>query len=1084
MKRILFISHDASRTGAPIVLLNFLRWFRDHTHFPFLILLREDGELKPEFEAIAPVIVLNHGGFSEETIAEQLEIYDISLIYSNTVVNGMLLKALAHLQCPIISHIHELEQTIRYYVDLTFFQWVEQYTTQYIVASEAVRDNLRDNHGIAAEKLNVIYEFIPTRSDSIDQTKLRQALCAELEIPENAFIVGGGGTIEWRKGIDVFVQLLRTLHQKRLGTPIYFLWVGGPTDSVLFHSIANDIKLLGLEPYIHFVGVQPDPLNYFAACDVFALVSREDPFPLVCLEAASLGKPIVCFDAAGGMKEFVEEDCGFILPYLNTEAMAERILQLIDSPELRDRLGQQARRKVEGHHDVNVLAPKILKIIERFFPEPRFADISDQSTIVSILEMQCAALKNKLQETQARYQQVQSQLHPVQSQLRLAQRQLQQAQNQLQQAQNQLQQTQNQLQQTHNQLQRTQRGFDYAADVLQWMQTSKFWQVRLAWLKLRELFLRTPHVEPIDVVLPKLSHNGEEVFTPQQSHDVQEDSYSLWQQKYMPRLCDLQKLAETIDLMAHKPLISVVMPVYNPPESFLRAAIDSVIEQIYPHWELCIADDASTAPYVHPLLEHYQAQDNRIKVVFRTRNGHISHCSNSALELATGEFVALLDHDDLLTPDALYEVALLINRQTQVDLIYSDEDKINEQDELQDPYFKPNWCPDSILSRMYICHLGVYRRSVLEAIGGFRPGYEGSQDYDLVLRFTEQTDRIFHIPKILYHWRIIPASAASTTEAKPYAHQAAKKALTEALQRRGTPGKLMDSPTCPGHYIVRYQIEDYKLVSIIIPTKDLSQILNQCLESIFKLTTYPNYEVIVIDNGSVEKETVDVIQRWTKKQPHRFKCYPLDIPFNYSKLNNYAVTQAKGEFLLFLNNDTEVLTADWIDAMVEQAQRPSIGAVGVQLLYPDNTLQHAGVVAGIGGVAGHSHRYLAGDEPGYFNQIQTVNNYSASTAACLMCRRDAFTAVGGFEERLAVAFNDVDFCFKLLEKGYRNIYLPHVKLYHYESKSRGYENTPEKQARFEQEITYMQLRWRSLIENDPCYNPNLSKLREDYSLNI
>ncbi|MBW4470182.1 MAG: glycosyltransferase [Stenomitos rutilans HA7619-LM2] len=1093
MKRILFISHDASRTGAPIVLLNFLRWFRDHTHLPFLILLREDGALRSEFEAIGPVIVLNQAGFAEETIAEQLEEYDVRLIYSNTIVNGMLLKALSHFQCPIISHVHELEQTIRYYVNLSFFQWVERYTTQYIVASNAVKNNLHLNHGIEAEKLNVIYEFIPIRSDSVNSIECKQALRTELAIPENAFIVGSCGTIEWRKGADIFVQLLRTLHKQRVDAPIYFLWVGGPTDSAFFDGIYADVKLLGLEHYIHFVGVKTDPLNYFAAFDVFALVSREDPFPLVCLEAASLGKPIVCFDDAGGMKEFVEEDCGFVVPYLNTEAMADRILELLDAPALRDRLGQQARRKVEERHDVNVLAPEILKLIERFFPEPNFAEIADRDTIVSILKVQCAALSDRFLETRTQLQHAQSQLHPTQSQLQFTQRQLQQTQTQLQHMQSQFQhtqkefeQTQCQLQETQSQLQQAQRLAEHVSAVVRWMQTSKFWQIRLAWLTLRERLLRSPHRDPIDIALPSPPsvEKAMPVVQAQEADEAQASPYHLWQKKHTPRPDDLRKLAETIDLMAYKPLISVVMPVYNPPEAFLRAAIDSVIDQIYPHWELCLADDVSTAPYVRPILEFYQAQDSRIKVTFRTTNGHISRCSNSALELATGEFVALLDHDDLLTPDALYEVALLTNRHPEADLIYSDEDKLNDQDELREPYFKPDWCPDSFLSRMYICHLGVYRRSLLEAIGGFRPGFEGSQDYDLALRFTEKTDHIFHIPKILYHWRIHAASAASSTDAKPYAYQAAEKALTEAFQRRGTPGKIINSPTCVGHYMVRYQIEDYKLVSIIIPTKDLSQMLNQCLESIFKHTTYPNYEVIVIDNGSVEKETANLIDRWSKKQPHRFKCYPLDIPFNYSTLNNYAVTQAKGEFLLFLNNDTEIITPDWVNAMVEQAQRPSIGAVGVQLLYPDDTVQHAGVIAGLGGIAGHSHWQSSRDDAGYFNQLQTINNYSAVTAACLMCRRDVFMAVRGFEEQLAVAFNDVDFCFKMLEKGYRNIYLPHVKLYHYESKSRGIEDTPEKKARFQQETAYMQRRWSALIAHDPCYSPHLTRRKADYSLNI
>jgi glycosyltransferase involved in cell wall biosynthesis len=429
------------------------------------------------------------------------------------------------------------------------------------------------------------------------------------------------------------------------------------------------------------------------------------------------------------------------------------------------------------------------------------------------------------------------------------------------------------------------------------------------------------------------------------------EKYQVWLTKHGARPSDIQQMKKTVAALKLTPLISLVMPVFNPPETFLKEAIASIVNQIYPYWELCIADDCSTEPYVKQVLEEYAAIDSRIKIVIRAENGHISAASNSALELATGEFVSLLDHDDVLTPDALYQVALMINQHPDADLIYSDEDKIDEENKLKGPYFKPEWCPDSFLSRMYVGHLGTYRRSLIEKIGGFRVGYEGSQDYDLVLRFTEQTDKIYHIPKVLYHWRIHLASAASSSDAKPYAYEAAKKALTEAIYRRGEPGTVTDVPNYLGHYIIRYEITDYKRVSIIIPTRNLGKMLDQCLDSIFTKTTYPNYEVIVIDNGSTEETLAEVIAKWQEQEPTRFKCYPLDIPFNFSKLNNYAVTQAQGDYLLFLNNDTEVIKPDWIDAMVEQAQRPSIGAVGGLLLYPDDTIQHAGVILGLGELA-------------------------------------------------------------------------------------------------------------------------------------
>lgn len=541
-------------------------------------------------------------------------------------------------------------------------------------------------------------------------------------------------------------------------------------------------------------------------------------------------------------------------------------------------------------------------------------------------------------------------------------------------------------------------------------------------------------------------------------------------------------MSETVLSLGYKPIVSIVMPVYNAPEPFLREAIQSVLNQAYPHWELCIADDASTEPHVRQILEEYQQKDFRVKVVFREQNGHISATSNSALELATGEFVALLDHDDVLTPDALYENVLLLNRHPEADMMYSDEDKLDKDGNLTGHFFKPDWCPDSFLSRMYTCHFGVYRRSLIEEIGGFRCGFEGSQDYDLVLRLTEKTHQIYHIPKVLYHWRMHSGSAAGTTEAKPYAYEAAKRALQEAIARRGERGTVRDIPKFWGHYTIRYAIAEYKKVSIIISTKDLGHELNKCLTSVFTQSFYPNYEVILVDNGSREPLTQEIIQKWQTKEPERFRSYQLDIPFNFSKINNDAVRRATGDYLLFLNNDTEAIAPDWIDAIVEQAQRPSIGAVGVRLRYPDDSIQHAGVILGIGHVAAHSYREADIDDPGYYGQVISTSNYSSVTAACMMCRREVFEQVGGFDEELAVAYNDVDLCLKMLQKGYRNVYLPHVILYHHESKSRGHEDTLEKQRRFLTEVNLMRRRWKAFMERDPHYNINLTLSRCDYSL--
>ncbi|MGB7274697.1 MAG: glycosyltransferase, partial [Geitlerinemataceae cyanobacterium] len=649
------------------------------------------------------------------------------------------------------------------------------------------------------------------------------------------------------------------------------------------------------------------------------------------------------------------------------------------------------------------------------------------------------------------------------------------------------QQVHQQLHQTVLALQQLQKHFQVNLEVqsqqlqearnqIQSMENTKFWKLRTLWFKFKKPLAKVKSKGKafIDVsrqqglkaafgkvwqkIVRKLSPISEASVMAVPAHDL---AYQQWLAQHFPRAADLRKMADTVPAFRYKPTISIIVPVYNTSEKFLRNAIESVFNQIYPYWELCLADDASTAAHIQPILQEYAALDSRIKVKVCEENGHMSRASNAAIDLATGEFIALLDHDDLITPDALYEVVLLLNQHPDADMIYSDEDKVDENNQLMHPFFKPDWCPDSFLSRMYTCHLGVYRRSLINEIGGFRVGFEGSQDYDLVLRLTEITENIYHIPKILYHWRLHSESTATgNQEVKTYAYEAAKKAIAEAIERRGEPGSLVDVPGFFGNYTVRYQIREYKRVSIIIPTRNLGGMLDRCLTSIFAQTTYPNYEVVLIDNGSTEAETLEVIARWTQQEPDRFKCYPLDIPFNYPKINNFGVSQAEGDYLLFLNNDTKVLVPDWLEAMVEQAQRSSIGAVGGLLLYEDDTIQHAGIMLGIGGIAGHSHRAFPKDTPGYVCQVKTVNNFSAVTGACLMCRRDVFEVVGGLDETLAVAYNDVDFCLKLIDRGYRNIYLPHVVLYHYESKSRGYEDTPEKLIRLGREADILRRRWK------------------------
>ncbi|MEP7042441.1 MAG: glycosyltransferase family 2 protein [Dokdonella sp.] len=531
------------------------------------------------------------------------------------------------------------------------------------------------------------------------------------------------------------------------------------------------------------------------------------------------------------------------------------------------------------------------------------------------------------------------------------------------------------------------------------------------------------------------------------------------------------------------PLFSILLPTYNTPERWLRRCLDSVLQQTYPHWELCVADDASSRPQVRKVLEEYAARDPRIRVTLRSARGHISEASNSALELARGDYAALLDHDDELHPEALHSFAEAIAEHPRWKLIYSDEDKIDTQGRRFDPYFKPDWNIELLRGHNCFSHLGVYALDLLHAVGGFRKGLEGSQDWDLVLRCAERLDetQIGHVPRVLYHWRVLPGSTSMGVEQKNYAHVSGRRAIREHLERSGVTAEVLDIESMAGAFRVRYALPSPPpLVSIIIPTRDRLDLLRQCVDSILDRTTYPRYEIVIVDNQSAEQATLDYFAGLAD-QP-LVKIVHHDGPFNYSRINNHAVSECSGSMVCLLNNDIEVITPEWLDELVGHAAQPEIGAVGAMLYYPNDTIQHAGVVTGIQGVASHAYCGMQRGYPGYMGRALLVQSMSAVTAACLLVRRAVFEQVGGLDESLAVAFNDIDFCLRIGRAGYRNLWTPFAELYHHESASRGDENTPEKQERFHSEIELMQKRWAGVLENDPSYNPNLAIYGEPYTL--
>lgn len=591
-------------------------------------------------------------------------------------------------------------------------------------------------------------------------------------------------------------------------------------------------------------------------------------------------------------------------------------------------------------------------------------------------------------------------------------------------------------------------------------------------------------LRPYNIIkgLRYLKHYGPREFFVRLSErmEPEEVPYSPWYESHKVKSEDLK--LQSKHRFPYAPLISVVVPAYRTPEVFLREMIDSLKNQSYSNWELCIANASPEDEVLARVLREYTDQDSRIRVKQLKDNLGIAENTNEAFALAAGEFIGLLDHDDLLAPDALYEIVKLMNEEESLDVIYTDEDKVTtDLSEHFQPHLKPDFNLDLFRSNNYICHFFVARRSLVERTGGFRKEFDGAQDYDFIFRCVEGARKIGHVPRILYHWRTHKASTADNPASKMYAFEAGKRAIEGNLARTGVKGAVVRHTSDLGFYHVTYPVQGEPLISIIIPNKDQRDILKQCLDSVFQSSTYKNYEILIVENNSEQQETFDYYRELERMENIRVITW--EGEFNYSAINNFAVKEANGEYLLFLNNDIQVITPGWMEEMLSNCQRPEVGIVGGKLYYPDDTIQHAGIIIGIGGIAGHAFLGMKRNRTGYLHKASLQMNYSAVTAACMMMKREAFDKIGGFEEKLTVAFNDVDLCLRTCQEEYLVVYNPHVEMYHYESKSRGSEDSKEKVRRFQSEIEFMRSRWIPLLKKgDPYYNKNLTLSKWNYSL--
>lgn len=563
--------------------------------------------------------------------------------------------------------------------------------------------------------------------------------------------------------------------------------------------------------------------------------------------------------------------------------------------------------------------------------------------------------------------------------------------------------------------------------------------------------------------------------------EPEEVPYRSFLEKYLPSKEELKKQNQEQSNWGEKLLISVVVPAYRTPELFLRQMIDSLLEQTYENWQLCIAD-GSDDDKVEQIIAECYTNEARIQYKRLKRNEGIAENTNAALLMAEGSYIGLLDHDDILAPDALYEVAKAIRKDNRIDVLYSDEDKVTtDLKEYFQPHLKPDFSPDLLRSNNYITHFFVVRRDVLEKAGGFSKEFDGAQDYDFIFRCTELAAAIHHIPKILYHWRVHKESTADNPASKQYAFDAGRRAI-EAHLKRCQETATVENMKDMGFYRVKYNLKKRSLISIIIPNKDEVETLKKCLASI-KKSTYDNYEIIIVENNSTMKETFAYYKKLEKEHGAKIQVHYWKDKFNYAAINNFGVSKAKGEYIILLNNDIEIITKSWMEEMMSNCQRQGVGIVGAKLYFPDDTIQHAGTVIGIGGIAGHVFVGMKRSYSGYFHKASIQLNYSAVTAACLMVKKSIYDQLHGMDEKFAVAFNDVDFCLRVRKEGYLIVYHPFVEAYHYESKSRGKEDSKEKVRRFQTEIELMRGRWIKILkEGDPFYNKNLTLSKWNYSL--
>ncbi len=922
----------------------------------------------------------------------------------------------------------------------------------------------------------------------------KKEVCELLDIEEKYSIIVYTGGVTSSNREDIRALYLATKLVNDQGHPLKLIKTG-PNKDNFNASFAFDV-----DQYVIDIGIQPKEKlpKLLKAADILVQPGKANAFNLYRLpsklpEFLAAGKPVITSNANLALRMGDGGEC-LKLDIGAPREIADLCIRIIENPELGHRLGQKGKAFAEKNFSIHSNTAKLLEFYELILKSPSRNWITEnknegfQANIAAQRIQELGSINANVKGNARKSPSLLSLIHCLKRYKTFFDRPEATQKEPIEEdsndelirgkAANAL--AQQEIERLEDENRQLNEAIRRLKNTMSWRLTMPLRALRR---KVVDPFIRKDELpEESEAKIQEVEEPALKDDQPQSQLPPAYRDYRDFCKRLEPKIDQyMDNFLERIDKIERPPLISIIMPVFNTEEKWLSRSINSVINQIYPNWQLCIADDASTKANVRDLLAEYQNLDERIEVVFRKENGHISAASNSALDIAQGSYIALLDHDDELPPHALARVVDAIANNPNVKLIYTDEDKISEDGERSQPHFKSDWNPDLLLGQNYISHLGVYQTSVARQVGGFREGFEGAQDWDLALRVSEkaQPNQIIHIPEVLYHWRSIQGSTAADIDEKDYAHEAGGKAISSALERRGF--SMQIEPVERYYWRPKYPIPDNPPeVSIIIPTRNRLDLLKPCIDSILEKTSYENYRIHIVDNNSDDIDTLDYLNRIVSDG---ITVQQFSAPFNFAAINNASISQSKSDIICMLNNDITVISEDWLEELVSHASRPEIGAVGAKLFYPHEHIQHAGIVMGIGGVASEAFKRLHRTDDGYIHRACLIGNYSAITGACMAFRKSVWKDISGFNEiEVPNAFGDVDFCLKARKAGFRNLFTPFAELHHHESASRGNDLDEDKIEAFNTAVEYMKLQWGDEIEKDPYYNPNLTLEREDFTL--